>query len=110
MATPETNAYETTARNEGRAGSDAGPVPRCTPERAVERPAPDEGKPSRRGPDETRDERDCGWHRGREERALMKRRPPMSVAPTYGALGWHRVRRWEGRQDESWGGTRGNRP
>lgn len=39
MATPETNAYETTARDEGRATSNGGSVPRCKLERAVERPA-----------------------------------------------------------------------
>lgn len=39
VATPETNAYETTARDEGRAASDGGAVPGCKLERAVERPA-----------------------------------------------------------------------
>lgn len=39
VATPETNAYETTARSEGRATSNGGSVPRCELERAVERPA-----------------------------------------------------------------------
>lgn len=38
-ATPETNAYETTARIEGRAASNGGAVPGCKLERAVERPA-----------------------------------------------------------------------
>ncbi len=79
MATPETNAYETTARDEGRAASNGGSVPRCKLERAVERPAVGIQRSSRKSRDETRDEREPGWHRARGERASMTRRPPSTA-------------------------------
>jgi len=52
MATPETNAYKTTARDEGRAASNGGTVPRCKLERAVERPTAEFQQPSRKSIDE----------------------------------------------------------
>lgn len=79
MATSETNAYETTARDEGRATSNGGSVPRCKLERAVERPAVGIQRSSRKSRDETRDEREPGWHRVRGERASMTRRPPSTA-------------------------------
>ena len=63
MATPETNAYKTTARDEGRAASDGGTVPRCELERAVERPTAEIQRSSRKSNDEYCDENESGWRR-----------------------------------------------
>ncbi len=61
MATSETNAYETTARYEGRATSNGGSVPRCKLERAVERPTAEIQQPSRKRIDDICDESGPGW-------------------------------------------------
>lgn len=65
LATPETNAYETTARYESRASGNGGSVPRCKLERAVERPVAGIQLPSRKSFDELCDESACGWCRTR---------------------------------------------
>ena len=61
MATSETNAYETTARDEGRATSNGGSVPRCKLERAVERPTAECQQSSRKSIDDICDESGPGW-------------------------------------------------
>lgn len=61
MATSETNAYETTARDESRATSNGGSVPRCKLERAVERPTAEIQQPSRKSIDDICDESGPGW-------------------------------------------------
>lgn len=103
MATPETNAYKTTARDEGRATSNGGSVPRCKLERAVERPAVGIQRSSRKSRDETRDEREPGWHRAQGERASMTRRPPSTALSINLLLGGTEMRmagtRWGGNQE-----------
>jgi hypothetical protein len=106
MATPETNAYETTARDEGRAASNGGSVPRCKLERAVERPAAGVQRSSRKSRDETRDEREPGWHRAQGERASMTRRPPSTETAYYLMSAGTEMRM----AMTLWGGNRGWHP
>jgi len=103
MATPETNAYKTTARDEGRATSNGGSVPRCKLERAVERPAAGLQQSSRKSRDETRDEREPGWHRAQGERASMTRRPPSTAL----SINLQSVGAETGMAGRLWGGNRG---